>query len=139
MTKNPYDYDFTKMFGDFKMPAVNVEGFADIFKKNLDTIQKTNAVVLQAMQETTKFQADFVRQQVNALSAAFAEIAEAKTVEDRVAKQAAFAKENLQKAVDNLREVSGIVAKANAQSIDVVSTRMNENIDDLTGLVGKAA
>lgn len=135
----PYEFDFTKIFGEFKLPVLNVDGVAGLLKKNLDAFQKANAVAFEAFQQTTKQQAEFLRNAFDALTAAVGEITEAKTTEDRLTKQTALAKENVQKTLANIREISDIVAKANAQSFAVVSARINESFDDFAGLVNKAA
>ena len=57
---------------------------------------------------------------------------------DKVAKQAAFAKAAFENSLSSAREAQEIAAKTTNKTVDIVSKRWAESIDEVVSYVGKA-
>lgn len=136
-SKNMFDNEFTRMFSAYKTPGVDYEAALAVMKKNLDTMQKANGLAVKAFQDAAKVQTEFMRNSFNSLTSVFQDLSQEQSVEGQISKQKAIAKENFEKSIDNFNEISNIVSKANADSFKVVTSRINENIDELSDLAAK--
>ena len=91
--KNPFaDYDFTKVAGDFKMPAVNVETVVETARKNFAVLTSANTAAVETMKTIAQRQGDMVRAAMEDLSKHGSEVLAAATVEEKAIKNLEFAK-----------------------------------------------
>lgn len=136
-TANPFaDFDYTKMWGDFKLPMLDVEAFVAAQQKNLETLQQVNRLALEGWQAVAARQADFAREAFEKTSAAAQEIAALDKPADRLAKQAAFTKSSLDSGIKQARELGGMVTKTTNSAVDLVNKRFAESVDELSAIVG---
>ena len=91
--KNPFaDFDFTKVAGDFKMPAVNVETVVETARKNFAVLTSANTAAVETMKTIAQRQGDMVRAAMEDLSKHGSEVLAAATVEEKAIKNLEFAK-----------------------------------------------
>jgi phasin family protein len=139
------DVDFTKVFGEFKMPTAadfkfpqfNVEALAEAQRKNIAVMTSANTAAFEAFKALAERQADMVKAMTEEFSKAASEIMSAASFEEKAAKQADVAKKTYETAIANLRELSEMIAKSNAQTLDVVNARVTEVIEEVKALVAK--
>lgn len=139
------DVDFTKVFGEFKMPtaadfkfpAFNVEAFAEAQRKNIAVMTSANTAAFEAFKALAERQADMVKAMTEEFSKSASEIMAAASFEEKAAKQADVAKKTYETAIANVRELSEMIAKSNAQTLDVVNARVAEVIEEVKALVAK--
>jgi phasin family protein len=55
--------------------------------------------------------------------------------EEKVIKQAEASKMAMEKCLANVRDITETLAKCNTQALETVSTRMNEGMDELRGII----
>jgi phasin family protein len=67
------------------------------------------------------------------------ELAQPGSPEDRVAKQAEYSKQALEKGVANARELTEIVTKANSEAFAVLNKRVTESLDEVSEYAKKRA
>ena len=59
------------------------------------------------------------------------------TAEERLQKQAAFAKQALEKSVESARELFELAGKTQTEAFEVLNKRFTESLDEMTSLVKK--
>ncbi|NDC57005.1 MAG: phasin family protein, partial [Alphaproteobacteria bacterium] len=55
--------------------------------------------------------------------------------EDTMTKGAELTRTAMEKSLANMRELSEMMAKANYEAVEVLTTRMNEGLEELRGLM----
>ncbi|MCW5745785.1 MAG: phasin family protein [Alphaproteobacteria bacterium] len=131
------DVDFTKAFGEFKMPAFGVEALVEAQRKNVAAFTAANQTAFEAVKSAAQRQADMIKLATEEFSKAASELMTVASFEEKAAMQADVAKKAYEGAVANIRELADIVAKGNAEAIDLVNKRIAEALDEMKVLVAK--
>ena len=131
--------DMTKLFGEMKMPGLDMEGFMAAQKKNIEAVTTANRLAVEGFQAVAQRQAEILRSTMEELSKASQDLMSQGKPEDKMAKQADLAKEAFEKALANMREIAEMAAKANNEAADVINSRVSESIDEIKDLLSKAA
>ena len=138
------DVDFTKVWGEFKMPtaadfkfpvAFNVEAIAEAQRKNIAVMTTANTAAFEAFKSLAERQAEMVKAMTEDFSKAASEIMAAASFEEKAAKQADAAKKTYETAIANLRELSEMIAKSNAQTLEAVNARVAEVMEEVKALL----
>jgi len=130
-------FDMTKMFKDFKMPGVNVDQVIEMQKRNLEAMTEANKLAAEGVQALAKRQVEIVRQGLEEMGEAMKDLMTAPSPEAGAAKQAEIAKHVFERAISNLRELSELASKSNAEALEVISQRIAANLDEVKGLLPK--
>lgn len=128
-------FDMTKILSEFKVPGVDVDQLIAVQKKNIEALTQANKMALQGFRTATQRQAEFLRAAFGEAAQVASQIAQTESISDKVAKQAEFAKEGMQKALANMREVSEVLTKSNTEAFELLSDRVREGITEVTKLV----
>lgn len=128
--------DFTKMFGEMKMPEFDHEALFAAQKKNMDALVEANKAAAAGYQDLYKKQ----------LAIFEATVAEAQTqIKDldmkvdgaSAAASAELAKAAFEKALANMKELADTAQKANTEAFEIVSARVKDSVDELKGMADK--
>lgn len=131
------DVDFTKAFGEFKMPSFDVEALVEAQRKNVAAFTAANQTAFEAVKSATQRQADMIKMATEEFSKAASDMMSASTFEEKAVKQADATKKVFETTVANFREISEIVAKGNTEALDVVNKRIAEALDEVKVVVAK--
>jgi phasin family protein len=123
--------DFTKVWGEFKVPSFDVDAFLAAQRKNFEAVNVANRIAVEGIQVVAKRQAELIQESVDALQTASKELMAITEVNDRAAKQAELTKTAFEKSLANAKELSDLVSKSTADSFDVVSKRVVEGFDEV--------
>lgn len=123
--------EYGKLFGNGKLPGFDVDALIAAQRKNVEALTAANQVAFEGVQTIAKRQIEIARKAIEELSQVTKEFTAAGTPEDKLARQAALAKDSFETAVANLRELTGIAQKANSQAVDLLSKRVVENLDEV--------
>ncbi|MEW5726422.1 MAG: TIGR01841 family phasin, partial [Pseudomonadota bacterium] len=93
-----FDFDVTKLMGDFKVPGVDLEALVASQKKNIEALTQANKTAFEGMQALAKRQAELLRQTMEEVTAAGKQMAEPGTAQEKAAKQAEMAKNAFERA-----------------------------------------
>ncbi len=107
--------------------------------KNLEALTAANKLALEGAQAVAKRQAEILRQAVQDFSGLTRELAGEGTPEEKLARQADFAKGSFEQAVAGFEELSELAQKSSAQALAVISKRIAENFDDVKTAIAKGA
>jgi len=133
------EWDFTKMWADMKMPEFNVDAMVSAQQKNIEAMNLANKMVVDSWQGFAKKQAELWQAAVQDTGVLAQDVASAKEPTDKVAKQAAFAKTAFENGLSSAREAQEIAAKTANKTVDIVSKRWAEGLDEVVTYVEKTA
>jgi phasin family protein len=132
------EWDFSKMWGDMKMPELNVDALVAAQQKNIEAMNLANKAAIEGWQMFAKKQAELWQSAVEDTGAVAQDIASAKEPSDKIAKQAAYAKSAFEAGLSNARDAQELAAKTANQTVDIVSKRWAEGMDEVVAMVDTA-
>ena len=137
--KNPFlDMDVQKMMGEFKLPNVDVDAVVAAQKKNIEALTSANQLAVEGMQAIAKRQAEILRQTAEEVQKNMQSFMETGAPDAKVAKGTELTKTAFEKAISNMKELSEMITKSNAEAFDVINKRVAESLDEIRDLT-KAA
>lgn len=133
------EWDFTKVWADMKMPEFNVEAMITAQQKNIEAMNLANKAAVEGWQSFAKKQAELWQGAIEDAGSFAQDVASAGEPTDQMAKQAAFAKTAFETGVSNARESQEAATKAANKSVEIVSKRWAEGLDEVVTFVEKTA
>lgn len=127
--------DASKAFGDFKVPAFNMDALIACQKKNIETLTAANQAAFEGLQAVARRQAELVRQNFEATAGAVQSMLSSPNPADRVSKQAEVTKSTVERSIANLKELSDLISRSQCQTIETVGNRVCESIDEMQGIL----
>lgn len=138
---NPYA-DMIKYWGEYKTPqfpsSFDMNQVMTLGRKNAEAATAAGQTFVESFQAIARRQAELARAQVESVLKTTKDMLVGGSPEINTAKQAEFAKRQFETSLNNLREVSELVTKANFEVFDVVNRRVTETIEELSS-AGKTA
>jgi len=131
-TKNPFP-DVAKMIEQLKVPGLDMSGFIEAQRKNIEAITQANQAAYEGMRELAKRQMDILQETAAEWQAAMSEAA--KREGTNATRRADAAEKAFGKAFGNMRELAEMAAKAQTEAWEVVQKRFQENLADLRSLL----
>jgi phasin family protein len=136
--KNPFfDMDVNKLFGDFRVPSLDVEAVVASQRKNIEALTQANQLAVEGVQAVARRQVEIARQTIEEFSAMVQGFTQAGTPEERLAKQAELTKGALERGLSNARELTELVTKANTEAFNVINKRVTEGLDEIRDFAKK--
>ncbi|MGE4351611.1 MAG: phasin family protein [Bdellovibrionales bacterium] len=129
--------DMGKMMNDCKMPNIDVETLMAAQRKGIEAMTTTNQKTFDTVQSYIRRQADLARQSMEATSGLVQAIMAAPTPEEKVAKQVEATKSAVENCVGSLKELSEILSQSQVQTMEAVSSAVNESLNGLQGMMKK--
>jgi phasin family protein len=127
--------DFSKISTDFKTPF-NVEPLLAAQRRNIEAFTAANQAVNEGLQTLARRQVELVRQSIEEAGALVNSlISSPGTPEEKVLRQAEASKAVVEKCIANAREVAETLNKYNAQALEVVTSRLNESLEELRKII----
>jgi phasin family protein len=133
------EFDFSKMIKDLNVTGLDANAILAAQQKNFEALAQANQRAAAGLQEIATRQAEIFQEAIQEVSQAGKELMTGKTPEIGAAKQTQLAKETLDRALKNMREIAEIAAKANAETFAVINKRAIESLEELKGFVARAS
>ncbi len=125
-------FDVTKVLADFRVPGIDVDAVVASQRKNIEALTQANQLAVEGAQALIRRQVEIARQAMDEFSSAVKEIVQPNgSHEDRLVKNAEISKLAMEKGLANARELTELVAKANAEAFNVLSKRVSEGFDEV--------
>ena len=125
------DMDVGKAFAGFTFPGLDVESIVAAQRKNLEALTQANQLAVEGVQAIARRQVEIARQAVDEASTLLREWSQPGAPEERMAKNAEYAKHAFEKGVANARELAELVTKANTEAFNVIHKRVSEGFEEL--------
>ena len=127
----PTAEDLRHMVEKFKWPGLDVDALLEWQRKDMEALAEAQRQTVEGLQALAARRNEILKEQLAQWQAAMAQAADPK----RLSARADAAQQNLQKAVDNFRELAQMEAQAHANSWKVMQNRMQENLGNLSKLL----
>ncbi|MEQ9124199.1 MAG: phasin family protein [Alphaproteobacteria bacterium] len=127
--KPAFDFDMFKSLGQFKAPGFDVEAIMATQRKNLEAAAAANQRAFEGMSAIMRRQAEVARESAEKTMKAMTDVAAA-SPEERLAKQADFAKTAYASFFQNSKEVYDMAAKTADETIGLINDRFTATIDE---------
>jgi phasin family protein len=125
------DLDVGKAFAGFAFPGLDIETLVASQRKNLEALTQANQLAVEGAQAVARRQVELARQAVDEVSSLVREWTQPGAPEERIAKNAEYAKLAFEKGVANARELAELVTKANAEAFNVLNKRVAEGFEEM--------
>jgi phasin family protein len=132
--------DLRKMMGEWRVPNLDLDAFAQTQRKNMEAFTQANKLALEGTQAWMKRNMELARQSMEDLSTMMSDMTKSSgSMEDRMARQAEFSKKAIEKGIANFRDLTEMVTKANTDAFGVLTKRVTESLEEVRELSQKAA
>jgi phasin family protein len=125
-------FDISKVFGEFRVPGIDVEAVVTSQRKNIEALTQANQVAVEGVQAVLRRQVEITRKAVDEFSSILRDFAQPNgSPEDRLAKQAEYSQQAIAQGLANARELAELVTKANTDAFSVIQNRVIEGLDEV--------
>jgi phasin family protein len=128
---NPFDFDVTKIFADFRFQPFDVEAVWAAQRRNIEALSQANQAAVAGVQALAKHQIELTRETFEGFSALLRDLTQPASTEDRIAKNTEYVKQVLENGVKHGGEIATITAKAGGEAAEILHKRTNEGLDEL--------
>ena len=135
--KNPFDFDFTKIAGEFKLPTVNVETFVETARKNFAALTTASSTAVESIKTIAQRQGDMLRAAMEDISKHGSDVLGAATVEEKAAKQIDFAKKSYDLALANTKELADLYTRGQTEAFEALNARFAEMTEEVKAAFAK--
>jgi phasin family protein len=135
---NPFQSpDFTKMFERMNMPGMDMQAMMQLQQKNMEALQLANKTMLDGFQTVMKRELEIVQGSVDEAMKTLQDLM--KETDPKAHTQMRFdvAKETLEKAMSNLKELSELTQKSNEEAFGILNKRALESFDEVKDVLAK--
>jgi phasin family protein len=136
---NFFDFDVTKAFADFRFRPFDVEAIWAAQRRNIEALSQANRLAVEGVQAVARRHIEMTRETFEGWSTLLRDLAQPVSTEDRIAKNADYAKQMLEKGVTHGREVVSIATKASVDAAEVLHKRATESLDEIKAFASKPA
>jgi phasin family protein len=128
---NPFQFDVTKMFGDFCFRPFDVEAVWAAQRRNIEAMSQANQAAVAGVQALAQRQIELTREVFEGFSALWGDLATPGSTEDRIAKNTEYVKQVVENGVKHGGEIATIAAKAGSDAAEILHKRTNESLDEI--------
>jgi phasin family protein len=119
--------DLSKMLEQMQVPGVDFEQLAEDARKNIEALQEANRTVAEGWQTLTEKQMEIFQHTMQR----WQEVVTAQgstSPGESAEKQAQFAREGFERALENMRELAEIAAESQSKALEIMRSRFEENM-----------
>jgi phasin family protein len=136
-TSPMFDFDVSKYFTQFKVPAFDIDAITAIQRKNIEALTAANQIALEGVGTLVRRQSEIVRKSVESYTASFTELMGEGSPEAKVSKQAELAKGAYDSVLANAKELTDIATKTRDDALGLINARVRESLDEVGALVAR--
>src|SRR5262245_4887614 len=128
---NPFaNFDFARILGEFKLPQLDADQLMAAHKRNIDAVNRANALAFEGLQALARRQTELVSETIQEVRRATEEISAAGAPEDKIAKQTEITKRGFENALAAARELAEMMARSQNEALDVINERVTGALDE---------
>ena len=128
---NPFDFDVTRMFADFRFRPFDMEAAWAAQRRNMEALSQANQAAVEGVHALARRQIEITRETFEGFSTLMRELAQPVSPQDRIAKNTEYAKQMLEKGATHGREIATIAAKAGSDAAEILQKRATEGLEEL--------
>lgn len=119
------------LIAGLKVPGVNMDALVASQRDNLEALSTANRAALDGMKVVGEWQMKLLQETVQELRTAVDALAKSGSPQDVVAAEVELARKAFEKAVGEMRELAGIVVKANQQATTAILQRIPASLNEI--------
>lgn len=123
--------DLKKLIEKFQLPSVDIDALIDWQRRDMEALTEANRQASEGLKALVERRNEILRETLAEWQAAVKDATSA----EAITKRAEAAKQGVQKAMSNFRELSEMEAQARNNAWKVVQDRMQENMANLQKLL----
>ena len=123
--------DLKKLIEKFQLPSVDIDALIDWQRRDMEALTEANRQATEGLKALVERRNEILRETLAEWQAAIKDA----TSTEVISKQAEAAKQGVQKAIANFRELSEMEAQSRNNAWKVVQERMQENMVNLEKLL----
>jgi phasin family protein len=135
--RNPFDFDVTKLFADFRFRPFDVEAAWSAQRRNIEALSQANQAAVDGVQALARCQIELTREAFEGFSTLLHDLATPVSTEDRLAKNSEYMKQMIEKGVNRGREIATIATKASSEATEILHKRASEGLDEFRALASQ--
>jgi len=124
-------FDMTKVFGEFRVPGLDLEALVETQRKNLEALTQANQLAVEGVRALAERQVGIMQQAMEQASGLFGEWTQPGAVDERLAKNVDVAKQAFEKGLANARELNDLSTKAGMDVFSVLTRRLSQSFDEV--------
>jgi phasin family protein len=128
---NPFDFDVTKMFADFRFRPFDVEAVWAAQRRNIEALSQANQLAINGVQALAQRHIELTREAFEGFSALLRDLTQPISTEVRIAKNTEYAKQVMEKGVSHGREIAALAAKTGTETAELLHKRASEGLDEI--------
>lgn len=130
--------DFSKLYANMKLPALpDMDTFVAANRKNLEAFTAANRVALEGAQAVGRRNMEIIQQSMAELTEAMRSVATPEAPHQKALRQAELLKQAYERAVANMKELSDMIQKSNAEALQLINARFAEAMEEVKALSQK--
>jgi phasin family protein len=131
--------EMTRRFTELRFPTMIPDSGALLaaHRRNMEVLSNANRLALEGAQTVARRHMEIMQQTMTELSEHVRELAVSETPQAKAARQAELVKKSYERAVANIRELSDLIQRSNAEALQVLNDRFKEAMDEIKGLIEK--
>ena len=135
---NPFQSpDFAKLFERMSMPGMDMNAMIALQQKNMEALQLANKTMLDGFQTVMKRELEIVRGSVDEAMKSLQDLMKETDPKANTQMRFEVAKETLEKAMANLKELSELTQKSNEEAFSILNKRALESFDEVKDALDK--
>ena len=115
----------------FSVSGIDVEGILAGQQKNIEALAAASRTAMDSLNAVGKRQSEILQETMSQTAHSLETLGKVGSPLDLTAKQAELAKEGFERALGNMRELAEMVTKAQHTTMDAISHRVSESLDEL--------
>lgn len=126
--------DVSQLIAQFKLPGVDMNAIVEARRKDIEALAEANRIAFEGMQRLAQKQAEILQKSMQEAQAVMQGMTPGQPAAN-AGKQGELIQKAFQDALANMRELAEMAGKSQAQALEVVTRRVQENIDEAKKLL----
>jgi phasin family protein len=132
--------EMTRRFAEMRFPSMIPDGTALLaaHRRNMEVLSAANRLALEGAQAVARRHMEIMQQTMTEFTEHARELSHAESPQAKAARQAELVKKSYERAVANIKDLSDLIQRSNAEALHVLSDRFTEAMDEIKLLIEKS-
>ncbi len=129
--------EFQKMFERMALPGIDMQAMMQLQQKNLEALQLANKTMMEGFQVMLRREIEITRTSLEEAMKTMQDLLKETDPATNAQMRFDVAKQTVEKALANLRELSELAQKSNEEAFAILNRRALESFDEVKAAMGK--
>ena len=131
---NPFT-DITKLLEQYKLPGVDMTSIIEARRKDIEALAEANRIAYEGMQALVQKQTEILSKSMQEIQATAQKMATSGNPAEAMTRQGELVQQGLQTAFNNMRELTEMAQKSQAEALAVITKRAEQSIAEAKSLM----